>query len=83
VGAAVSIANQVGGVPGQALATAARGAFVDALGIAAVVAAAIAVATAVVIGRTMPARGAEHVELPSGPAGEPRAELAGAGGHHG
>jgi EmrB/QacA subfamily drug resistance transporter len=64
VGAAVAIAGQVGGTAGAALASAARAAFVDALGPAVVVAAAIAVVAALVIGRTMPA----HATEPAAPA---------------
>jgi EmrB/QacA subfamily drug resistance transporter len=62
VGAAVAIAGQIGGPTGTALAATARSAFVDALGLASIVAAAIAVATAVLIVRTMPAHGAEHID---------------------
>ena len=60
VGAAVTIAGRVGGEAGLALAAVARSAFVDALGAAVVVAGAIAVATAFLIGRIMPARAADH-----------------------
>jgi EmrB/QacA subfamily drug resistance transporter len=81
VGAAVAIATQVGGLPGQLLAGAARSAFVDALGIASVVAAVIALGTAVLIGRTMPAHGADHA--PERPAADARPELAVAGGRRG
>ena len=55
VGAAVLIAQQLGGAAGEALATAARASFVDALGVAAVVAAVVAATTAVLVARTMPA----------------------------
>ena len=61
VGAAVAIAGRIGGPIGDALATMARGAFVDALGLAAVLAAVIAVVTAILIERTMPARAADDV----------------------
>ena len=54
VGAAVAIANQVGGVIGETLATTARAAFVDGLGAAAVVGAAVAVATSLFVLRRMP-----------------------------
>jgi len=54
VGAAVAIAARIGGPAGEALAAAARGSFVDALGIAAVVAAGVTFATAVLVARTMP-----------------------------
>jgi len=59
VGAAVAIAGQVGGVAGEALATAARLGFTDALGVAAVIASAVALGTAVFVFRAMPARGTE------------------------
>jgi EmrB/QacA subfamily drug resistance transporter len=54
VGAAVAIAGQVGGVAGDALAAVARVSFVDALGLAAVVAAGVALATAAFVARAMP-----------------------------
>ena len=54
VGAAVAIAARVGGPVGEALAAAARSSFVDALGVAAVVAAGVTFATAVFVARTMP-----------------------------
>ncbi|HEY3163594.1 MAG TPA: MFS transporter [Candidatus Limnocylindrales bacterium] len=69
VGAAVAIGGQVGGAAGAALTSVARGAFVDALGLAAVVAAAVAIATAVLIGRTMPAHAADHVSRERAPTG--------------
>ena len=59
VGAAVVIANQVGGAAGQALASTARTAFVDGLGAAVVVAAVVAVGTSIYVLRRMPA-GAVH-----------------------
>ena len=62
VGAAVAIAGQIGGAAGEALAAAARAGFTDALGVAAIVASGIAVATAVFVVRAMPARGTEVAE---------------------
>jgi hypothetical protein len=59
VGAAVAIANQVGGTAGQALAGVARAGFVDALGAAALIAAGVAVLTAIFVARVMPARAPE------------------------
>jgi len=59
VGAAVAIANQVGGAAGQALAGVARAGFVDALGAAAVLAAGVAGLTAIFVARVMPARAPE------------------------
>jgi hypothetical protein len=59
VGAAVAIARQLGGQAGETLAAIARSGFVDAIGIAAIVAAGIAFATAVFVARAMPARGTE------------------------
>jgi EmrB/QacA subfamily drug resistance transporter len=55
VGAAIAIAGRIGGAAGDALAVAARASFVDALSIAAVVAAGVALTTAVLVGRSMPA----------------------------
>jgi EmrB/QacA subfamily drug resistance transporter len=70
VGAAVAIANQVGGPAGQALAGVARAGFVDALGAAAVLAAGVAVLTAVFVARAMPARAPEtEPEVGRGAAG--------------
>src|SRR5438552_6511800 len=66
VGAAVTIGNQVGGPAGDALTAVARTSFVGSLGTAAIVAAGVAVATAVFVVRTMPS-----------PAHEPRPETAG------
>ena len=57
VGAAVAIGTRLGGPAGDALAAAARASFVEALGPAAVVAAVIALATAALVLRLMPARG--------------------------
>ena len=54
VGAAVAIATQIGGAAGEALTTTARAAFVDGLGVAVVVAAAIAVVTSGFVYRVMP-----------------------------
>jgi hypothetical protein len=62
VGAAVLIAQRLGGPAADALAAAARDGFADALGVAAVVAAAIALATAAFVLRAMPPRGAEVSE---------------------
>ena len=56
VGAAVAIAGRIGGTAGDVLAATARASFVDALGLAAVVAAAVALATAAFVARAMPAR---------------------------
>ena len=80
VGAAVAIAGRVGGPVGDALAATARAGFVDALGLAAVVAAVIAVGTAILIGRTMPAHGAEHVVVEPDDRRPDAATLAAAGG---
>ena len=60
IGAAVAIANQVGGAAGQALTAVARGSFVDALHVAAVVAAVVALGTAAFVARAMPAGVPEH-----------------------
>jgi EmrB/QacA subfamily drug resistance transporter len=56
VGAAIAIAAQVGGPIGQALATAARSSFVDALGGGAVVAAGVIAVGALLVLRFMPPR---------------------------
>jgi EmrB/QacA subfamily drug resistance transporter len=58
VGAAVAIAGRLGGQAGEALAAAARTSFVEALAPAAIIAAGIAVTTAVLVVRAMPARAA-------------------------
>jgi EmrB/QacA subfamily drug resistance transporter len=61
VGAAVAIADQVGGAVGGALAAVARLSFVDALGVAAVVASSVAILTAAFVVRAMPSEApAEH-----------------------
>lgn len=60
VGAAIAIAGQIGGSAGDALAATARSGFVDAIGAAAIIAAGIALATAMFVARAMPPRGAEH-----------------------
>jgi hypothetical protein len=65
VGAAVAIATRIGGVAGEALAGTARAAFVDGLGLAAVVAAAIAVLTSVYVYRQMPRPTGELADLPT------------------
>jgi hypothetical protein len=62
VGAAVAIGSQLGGPGGEALASAARTGFVDALGVAAVLAAAVALVTAAFVARAMPPRGSEATE---------------------
>jgi EmrB/QacA subfamily drug resistance transporter len=81
VGAAVAIANQVGGAAGAALADVARASFVDALGVAAVVAAGITVATALLIVRAMPARAADHAAALASPSSPSSSEsLAGTSG---
>jgi EmrB/QacA subfamily drug resistance transporter len=68
VGAAVAIGTRLGGPAGDALAAAARTSFVEALGPAAVVAAVIALVTAGLVLRLMPARGTfAPVEVPAGP----------------
>ena len=58
VGAAVAIGARIGGQAGDALTVAARASFVDALMPAAIVAAAIALTTAALVVRAMPARAA-------------------------
>jgi MFS transporter, DHA2 family, multidrug resistance protein len=64
VGAAVALAARVGGAGGDALAAVARSAFVDALHVSVVVAAAVAVGTAIFVAKAMP-RGAEHAPVAS------------------
>jgi DHA2 family multidrug resistance protein-like MFS transporter len=58
VGAAVAIAARLGGAAGDLLAATARTTFVEALGVAAIVAAVVTVATAAFVARAMPARAA-------------------------
>lgn len=76
VGAAVAIGTQLGGAAGDALAATARTSFVEALGPAAIVAAAIALTTAVLVIRGMPARATVERAPVSA---EPRAAGSGAG----
>ena len=56
VGAAIRISIQLGGVAGDALATAARSGFVEALGAGSIVAAIVALGTAAFVARAMPPR---------------------------
>ena len=64
VGAAVTIATRLGGAAGEGLASVARASFVDALGAAAIVAAVVAVGTALFVLRAMPATtSAQTVDL--------------------
>jgi len=55
VGAALQIAGQFGGEPGAALAAAARSGFVEAMGVAALVAAGVALMSAGLVARWLPA----------------------------
>jgi EmrB/QacA subfamily drug resistance transporter len=64
VGAAVAIAGQLGGAAGDALAVTARAGFTDALGVAAVVAAGVAILTAAFVYRARPARAMEPESAP-------------------
>jgi hypothetical protein len=72
VGAATQIAAQVGGPAGGALQTAAAGAFVDALGVATLVAAAVSFAGALLVLRFMPARDPALHDVNHGPPAEDR-----------
>ena len=82
VGAAVAIGARLGGPAGDALAAAARAAFVEALGPAVVVAATIALVTAGLVVRGMPARGTFAPEDASVTFdGEPRPVLGSPAGH--
>ncbi|HBY47253.1 MAG TPA: MFS transporter, partial [Chloroflexi bacterium] len=80
VGVALGVAAQIGGAQGQALAAAARSAFVDAMGTTALVASGFAVAGALVALLFLPAheRPREHVEPtraePARPAGSTTGE---------
>jgi EmrB/QacA subfamily drug resistance transporter len=56
VGAAVAIAARIGGPVGDTMAASARAAFVEGLGLAAVVAAVVALGTSIYVLRRMPAR---------------------------
>ena len=78
LGAALQIAGQVGGPPGAELAAAAKVVFVDAMGIALLVGAAIALTAAVIVARLMPA-GASAMEPVTLGEGEPDG-IAGAAG---
>jgi predicted MFS family arabinose efflux permease len=77
VGAAVAIGAQLGGGAGDVLAATARASFVEALGPAAIVAAAIALGTALLVVRGMPARA--KFEQTAAPA--EHAAAAGGAGH--
>ncbi|HEY7875021.1 MAG TPA: DHA2 family efflux MFS transporter permease subunit [Actinomycetota bacterium] len=59
VGAAVQIGQEVGGPAGAAITRGARSAFVDAMGVALIVAAGVALTAAVLVGRYMPKRVAD------------------------
>ncbi|HEX5825489.1 MAG TPA: MFS transporter, partial [Candidatus Limnocylindrales bacterium] len=65
VGAAVAIAARIGGVAGDGLATIARTSFVDALGVAAIVAAVVAIGTALFVARAMPAASPTAESVPT------------------
>jgi EmrB/QacA subfamily drug resistance transporter len=71
VGAALRIAGEIGGAPGEALALVARESFVDAMGIAALVAAGVALAGAIVVARWLPAH---HDEPASEPVAQPSSQ---------
>ncbi|MEK6536127.1 MAG: MFS transporter [Actinomycetota bacterium] len=63
VGAAVNIGVRIGGVPGQALADAARGSFVDGMHVAFMIAAGVALVAAVIVLKFMPPKhlgGGDH-----------------------
>jgi hypothetical protein len=64
VGAAVQISAQLPGALGEGLAAAARSAFVDAMGLALIVAGAVAFLASVLVGRYLPARAAADERLP-------------------
>ncbi len=79
VGAAVQISSQIPGALGQGLADAARHAFVDAMGLALVVAGAVAFVASVLVGRYLPARAAADERPPAeGAAAGVQAQPAGA-----
>ena len=67
VGAALGVATQIGGPAGDALAVAARSGFVDAMGIAALTAAAVALGGALIVARWLPAHHAA-TPVPHAPA---------------
>jgi hypothetical protein len=64
VGAAVQISAQLPGALGDGLAAAARSAFVDAMGLALLVAGAVAFVASVLVGRYLPARAAADQRPP-------------------
>ena len=78
VGAALAVAGQVGGAAGETLATAARGAFVDVMGLAALLAAGVVLVGAVVIARWLPAHHLARAEATGarGAAPDARPDLA-------
>lgn len=74
VGAALQVAGGVGGAAGQALALAARTAFVDAMGVSLEVAAGVALVGAVISAAFLPGRAAEAAEPVDGAYGGERDE---------
>jgi hypothetical protein len=64
LGAAMSVANTIGGEAGQHLATIARAGFVDAMGTTLVIAAVVALAGSVLTYLFLPSRAAEAVTAP-------------------
>jgi EmrB/QacA subfamily drug resistance transporter len=83
VGAAVAIAARIGGEAGAALAATARTSFVEALAPAAVIAAGIAITTAILVVRAMPAHAAIEPGTRSASADDATGSgaLAGTAGH--
>ncbi len=77
VGAAMRIAALAGGGQGEALAAAARNAFVDAMGVALIVAAAVAFVGALLVLRFMPARDVDGSRPGESPSETGAAETAG------
>jgi EmrB/QacA subfamily drug resistance transporter len=70
VGAALIVASRIGGQAGEALAAAGRSAFTDAMNVAALIAAAIALVGAVIVARNLPAH---HLPVATDPlAGDDR-----------
>jgi protein-S-isoprenylcysteine O-methyltransferase Ste14 len=64
VGAALVVASRIGGQAGEALAAAGRAAFTDAMNVAALIAAAVALVGAVIVARNLPAHHLPVVEQP-------------------
>ncbi len=89
VGAAMTVAGEVGGEPGRILSSAASSGFADGMGIAFVIGAAALLLGAVIVAKFLPARSHDHEDdvEPDGPSGigdaAPVADILPSNGHDG